>query len=518
MNMEQRFLDWIHHQNKPGTDQKYAEDTIEQYVGALKFKKFISVLGSSFFEMTSIKEVMVADEKVHHIPGFDKISCVANGNYGAAIKKYKEFLEDSFDDETVPDDAAGEWEDQQGHFNGWIYELNPQKHNVLTEPHNWIWFGAPGTGKSFGINKIACVRRNLHGGIVYNPVHAKQMSGKFEDIRSHGIFSRYERVTFYPTYSYAQFVGTYKPVMKMAGGKEEISYKFVPGPFLRVLVESLNMLYDDNHINNNWLLIIEEINRANAAAVFGDVFQLLDRDETGASEYSVNASEDVKKYLNENVRHPVARHFLNLNLDNKGNVTECQIRIPPNMYIWATMNSADQGVFPMDTAFKRRWEFEYVGIDKEEDGCDKWKLAGKFSYNWNEVRKLINNILKEHDVNEDKLLGPFFVKAPMDRLGSFSPIPQKTFASKVLMYLWEDAGRMFRRNLFGNIKTFSELLEKWDAIGIDVFLMDTKATKFCEKFKQEHGLPGNSGGNPDETATGSPMPEVTKSESTTAQP
>ena len=176
--------------------------------------------------------------------------------------------------------------------------------------HNLILFGAPGTGKS------------------------QQLK---EDSKEFG--ERYERVTFHPDYTYAHFVGTYKPVMvkNEETEKNEIEYKFVAGPFLRAYLAA-------KKAPEPFLLIIEEINRANVAAVFGDVFQLLDRDENGKSEYKVAVSEDVKEWLCDN------------------GINETKLCLPENMYIWATMNSADQGVFPMDTAFKRRWNFEYTDL------------------------------------------------------------------------------------------------------------------------------------------------------------
>ena len=163
---------------------------------------------------------------------------------------------------------------------------------------NLIMFGAPGTGKSHKLNNEACSHKNAAG---------EDVDGRFENANRSE--SRYERVTFYPTYSYAQFVGTYKPVMKpiiddnrqpirdaQGNPKEEIAYEFVPGPFLRVLVKALNEVPDAEGKKKDWCLVIEEINRANAAAVFGDVFQLLDRKD-GVSEYAIVASEDVKKFL-----------------------------------------------------------------------------------------------------------------------------------------------------------------------------------------------------------------------------
>lgn len=268
-----------------------------------------------------------------------------------------------------------------------------------------------------------------------------------------------ERVTFHPNYSYAQFVGTYKPAQdKDLGHEKDIVYKYVPGPFMRTLVKALN------NPKKDFLLIIEEINRANVAAVFGDVFQLLDR-KNGVSEYPVAASEDIKRYLKDN------------------GITDCnELKIPSNMYIWATMNSADQGVFPMDTAFKRRWEFEYIGVDdnqqmienfeipmqKNADGSHEWMK-------WNELRTKINDKLTDLGINEDKLLGPFFIS--LEKLQSVDNHNEseaenfvKAFKSKVLMYLFEDAVKMKAPSFFKCDKMrYSEICKKFDTDGIGVF-------------------------------------------------
>jgi len=136
-----------------------------------------------------------------------------------------------------------------------------------------------------------------------------------------------------------------------------ISYEFVPGPFMRIYVQAIN------HPEEDYLLLIEEINRANVAAVFGDVFQLLDR-KNGVSEYPIATSEDIKTYLLENLDCLRGKNIDDLTEEEREKYFE--MRIPANMYIWATMNSADQGVFPMDTAFKRRWEFEYLSVNDDE--------------------------------------------------------------------------------------------------------------------------------------------------------
>ena len=302
-----------------------------------------------------------------------------------------------------------------------------EKDEVATEhdrnhPRNLIFFGAPGTGKSHKLSET------VEAEFIY-----KEERGYTEE--------RYERVTFYPTYSYAQFVGSYKPVMKNG----DIAYEFVPGPFLRVLVKALN------HPENKYCLVVEEINRANAAAVFGDMFQLLDRGIKGFSEYDVTTSNDLKAYLDRSLVSGQDK----LKEIAGGNGTN-RLKIPSNMYIWATMNSADQGVFPMDTAFKRRWEFEYISIDNGEADCNAWTIGG-LNYNWNSVRKFLNDRLADNGVNEDKLMGPFFVKPE-----NGSVVSDDQFKSKVLMYLWEDAARMCRRKFFADsVKTFSDLMKKW---------------------------------------------------------
>jgi 5-methylcytosine-specific restriction endonuclease McrBC GTP-binding regulatory subunit McrB len=289
-------------------------------------------------------------------------------------------------------------------------------------PRNLIVFGAPGTGKSFTINE-ECKK------LITNE--------NKED---------YERVTFHPNYSYSNFVGTYKPVSDTdSEGKDVIKYEYVPGPFMRILVKALENSKNEISKVRPFLLIIEEINRANVAAVFGEVFQLLDRNSNNVSEYSINPSEDVKKYLID-----------------KLHVTEEEIRelkLPDNMFIWATMNSADQGVYLMDTAFKRRWEFQYIGIDDEADKVKDYiipignKENRKYVY-WNEIRMKINDILLSENckVNEDKLLGPFFMSKSVLESAISDEISEeyfiKAFESKVIMYLFEDVMKMRPQNIF----------------------------------------------------------------------
>ena len=294
---------------------------------------------------------------------------------------------------------------------------------------------------------------------VYRAVHG----AKYIKTKKQEKIKYLERVTFHPNYSYAQFVGTYKPVQDTAD-ETQIKYEYVPGPFMRIYTVA------KQNPSQNFLLLIEEINRANVAAVFGDVFQLLDRDENGNSEYPVAASEDIKKYLAKNGIH------------------EDELKIPSNMYIWATMNSADQGVFPMDTAFKRRWEFEYIGIDENEDKVKVYEIpiSATKKVNWNDLRKAINNKLITLGINEDKLLGPFFLsKTVLDSALDKGMDFVKLFENKVLMYLFEDAAKMKAKQLFNvDEKKFiySEVCKKFELEGLKVFKLNE------EDVVEEHDI------------------------------
>jgi len=332
---------------------------------------------------------------------------------------------------------------------------------------NRIIFGAPGTGKSFTINN-----------------DRKDLLGENNE-------TDYERVTFHPDYSYANFVGTYKPVpCKKLNDKDEeedsITYEYVPGPFMRMYVKALKNARTDSP--KPFLLIIEEINRANVASVFGDVFQLLYRGDDNVSEYPIEASEDIKKHLARELGGDPENYS--------------KIRIPDNMFIWATMNSADQGVYPMDTAFKRRWDFTYLGIDDSEE-----KLIGKTvilgsgrtmqKVEWNKLRKAINNFLAKEKINEDKQLGPYFIARNIIVPSKGDEIDRDkfihTFKNKVLMYLFEDTAKQKRPKLFegcfDNSNRYSEICREFDEKGIGIFHHDiqTDAEPVDLKVDDENG-------------------------------
>lgn len=324
-------------------------------------------------------------------------------------------------------------------------------------PRNRILFGAPGTGKSFTLNR----EKDL--------------------LLADG--GEYERVTFHPDYSYANFVGTYKPVpCKDSDDKDAITYSYVPGPFMRTYVKALQNSKTDTP--KPFLLVIEEINRANVAAVFGDVFQLLDRGDDEVSEYPIQASEDIKKYL---------AGELGGNPDDYS-----EIRLPDNMFIWATMNSADQGVFPMDTAFKRRWDFTYLGIDDSEAGIvGKKVVLGQGDYRriveWNALRKAINNELLTYKVNEDKLMGPYFISKKNLPEGEMidSAVFTRIFKNKVIMYLFDDAAKQKRITLFGGCdekakNQYSKICREFDAKGVYIFC-EGISSQFIDNVPEDDG-------------------------------
>ena len=328
---------------------------------------------------------------------------------------------------------------------------NDVKRRILER--NRIVFGAPGTGKSFLLNED-------------------------KEILLSGTEGSFERVTFHPDYTYSQFVGTYKPIMDEDGNG--IRYDFVPGPFVRVFVAAMKSALSDNPQPH--LLLIEEINRAKVAAVFGDVFQLLDRDSDGVSEYEVQTTEDIRRYL--------TKEFSGQSIDFD------RIRIPDNMFIWSTMNSADQGVYPMDTAFKRRWNFEYLGINEKEtdiDGIGKIKIANyDGDISWNKLRKAINAKMSSNEfrINEDKLMGPYFLSKKVIASDENGYIKDKkkfidAFKSKVIMYLYEDAVKQSKHKFFDSkySSKYSSVCEAFDTVGMDIF-----GSSFVNLYYEEKGI------------------------------
>lgn len=234
------------------------------------------------------------------------------------------------------------------------------------------------------------------------------------------------RITFHPESDYSSFVGCYKPVMKEDG----ISYEFRPQAFTDAYVFAWTNPSIETY------LIIEEINRGNCAAIFGDLFQLLDR-KNGISEYPVKADYDLCKYLKDTLKG-----------DASDGIKDGNLCLPNNLHIIATMNTSDQGLFPMDSAFKRRWDWEYVPV-KKGDNEYRLKISGVTKDSWWGFLLAINSLIEKVTLSSDKKLGFWFVK-PMN-----DTIEVKLFVNKVISYLWNDVFKNVDKKNKANAFRFS---------------------------------------------------------------
>lgn len=341
-----------------------------------------------------------------------------------------------------------------------VSSVVPVPANYLDQPLQLIYYGAPGTGKSFTIDKATNENNSV-------------------------------RTTFHPDSDYASFVGAYKPTMENVpitvsgvspnsggyamfvkgndnhpGTERKIVYKYVPQAFLKAYVEAWKRYAAGK--DNPYYLVIEEINRGNCAQIFGDLFQLLDRNNMGCSSYAICADEDIAQFLREDKNGFALKKTADGNgltqeqretissfvLVKDSGVEEhigpeilngSKLLIPPNLRIWATMNTSDQSLFPIDSAFKRRWNWEYIPI--EYDPTDKntgERLAWKFEvggkrYYWGKFLDYINPKILKLTMSEDKQMGYFFAKP--DKRGTdgrLDVISEKVFVNKVLFYLWTD--------------------------------------------------------------------------------
>lgn len=333
------------------------------------------------------------------------------------------------------------------------YNINSEK--LAFESKQKIYYGAPGTGKSFRL---------------------KQDSSMFgKNVR---------RVTFHPNMLYGDFVGSYKP-FPSKNDATPITYKFVPGVLIKALVDALK------NPEHPQLLIIEELNRANVSATFGSMFQLLDRESDGYSEYPIDISEDLKLYFEDEILNDSFSSKEEQN--NIKEKLEDGLIFPSNLYIWCSMNSADQGVLPLDTAFKRRWDFEYFSVDDsfdEElfDSFGKINVGKDKKIKWNDMRVFLNDKLSSFNVPEDKLMGPFFLSKNV--LNSDDLSVTKAFKNKVLMYLFEDIGTQYRNKIFNISKLrLSFIRDEFDRIGDEIFkgseVIQTKIISANEKDNEE---------------------------------
>lgn len=283
------------------------------------------------------------------------------------------------------------------------YEISQEEKRIDSVGANILFYGVPGAGKSYEIDKMIVQERS-------------------------------ERVVFHPDYTYSDFVGQILPRIIRKEGESEgkLRYVFEPGPFTKMLKNA------HGDPDNMYFLVIEEINRGNAPAIFGDIFQLLDRNDDGSGKYHISNYDMAKVVYGE------------------GNEEE-EIKMPANLTLLATMNTSDQNVFTLDTAFQRRWEMHLIKND-----VYKAEHAGEIiegsEISWGRFADVTNKEIirfgEEIGSSEDKRLGAYFAK--------FNELTKKKFPEKVLKYLWDDAFKM------DHYTYFNENISSVDGI-IDVF-------------------------------------------------
>ena len=429
MTQEEQYKSFIKYCTKAGksisnySDFKRINETIAKIKGVEKY---------DIYSCVHTKELQDMIDLLYENEEFKAYNTKGGNQYSNALETYLKFLhaKEIFAEETKP------------------------KYSPILSLQQ-IYYGAPGTGKSKAI-------KDLTFG---------------EDVI---------RTTFHPDSDYASFVGTYKPiteevVLRDCNGKkvideetgkvvkeDRIAYKFIPQAFLEAYVEAWKKLgskkeensdknynrihpalldtpeiFTKNKASKKQYLIIEEINRGNCAQIFGDLFQLLDRNEYGFSDYPIVADKDMQKYLE--------KEFAGWEITNKDEINQLygeanmvnlimkgeRLVLPSNLYIWATMNTSDQSLFPIDSAFKRRWDWKYVpireGRDKETNAKLNWYInTGDKQYNWWSFISKVNKLIGSLTNSEDKKLGYFFCKA------KDGEIDADLFVSKVIFYLWND--------------------------------------------------------------------------------
>ena len=400
MTQEEQYKSFIKYCTKAGksisnySDFKRINETIAKIKGVEKY---------DIYSCVHTKELQDMIDLLYENEEFKAYNTKGGNQYSNALETYLKFLhaKEIFTEETKP------------------------KYSPILSLQQ-IYYGAPGTGKSKAIKDLTFGESVI-------------------------------RATFHPDSDYASFVGTYKPIteevdLRDCYGKkvidddtkevvkeERIAYKFIPQAFLEAYVNAWKKLGS----GKKQYLIIEEINRGNCAQIFGDLFQLLDRNKYGFSDYPIVADKDMQKYLE--------KEFAGWEITNKDEINQLygeanmvslimkgeRLVLPSNLYIWATMNTSDQSLFPIDSAFKRRWDWKYVpireGRDKETNAKLNWYInTGDKQYNWWSFISKVNELIGSLTNSEDKKLGYFFCKA------KDGEIDADLFVSKVIFYLWND--------------------------------------------------------------------------------
>lgn len=320
----------------------------------------------------------------------------ASGNYQLTLSDFKRLIKNCYGDKYCYKSG------QNGEHELWTEGPSSSNTNRKALPLQQIFYGAPGTGKSHKVKEVT------------------------ETLPKSDVF----RTTFHPDSDYSTFVGCYKPKMVKApirdssgheitsaceDEKKRIAYEYEPQAFLKAYVRAYET-------SEPVFLVIEEINRGNCAQIFGDMFQLLDRNEAGESDYAIKPETAIQEFLNEKLK--------NCDIEDETIKLGEEMRLPANLHIWATMNTSDQSLFPIDSAFKRRWDWRYVPIDTEKE---QWCIAVNGNkYSWSSFLKNINAEIQDTTSSEDKQLGFYFCKAQNNVISA------EMFVSKVLFYIYND--------------------------------------------------------------------------------
>lgn len=459
--------------------------TEEQYKN---FIKNCTTSPKSVNNYSDFKRINETVAKIKRVDSFDIYSCV----HTKELQDIIDSLNNNEEFKQYEKTGSNQYSNALKTYMRFLYakEIFQNEAKKIKAPSNLtlqqIYYGAPGTGKSKTI-------KDLTFG---------------EDVI---------RTTFHPDSDYASFVGTYKPiteevVLRDCNGKkvideetgkvvkeDRIAYKFIPQAFLEAYVEAWKKLGS----GKKQYLIIEEINRGNCAQIFGDLFQLLDRNEYGFSDYPIVADKDMQKYLEKEFEGSEITNKDEINqLYGEANMVNLIMKgerlvLPSNLYIWATMNTSDQSLFPIDSAFKRRWDWKYVpireGRDKETNVPLNWYInTGDKQYNWWSFISKVNELIGSLTNSEDKKLGYFFCKA------KDGEIDADLFVSKVIFYLWNDVFKDYGfddkdfQDEEGKILSFDRFYEDVNGVtnvnvaNVELFLENLGVDEFISDDEEEY--------------------------------
>lgn len=457
---ERVFREWMRNQLNENGIRRYTDNAIIAYCYALRTAchKMVPPVAGNLFSVGGSEEFKRISQEILAASDYEQVNREnGNGAFGVALKLYQVFLEKgtlaNAPDIEAPFYLKYNTASKSGYNGDHSSEFNYVE--VPMTPIQCIYYGAPGTGKSYKVSKI--------------------LEKEYPDKQERD--SHCKRLIFHPTYKYEDFVGSIKPLISL---DKPLDYVYSAGPFTALLKEAFS------NPSEKYYLVIEEINRGNSPAIFGDLFQLLDRQENGKSEYAVQ-NVDISAYFS---RDPGLKRLF----------AEGKIWLPANFNILATMNTADENIFVLDSAFKRRFKLEYVKIDFDEMP-EKWtreydtfagKLplsvlfmgtplekyvqtldrAGKLKRNWPTFARLVNNLIdllnRERAaldkpelarIPENKKLGPFFVSDEELR-------HPENFINKVIFYLKQD---VFTYSNHYMLDSYEDIYLKYMDKGADVF-------------------------------------------------